>query len=126
MHRARQLAVVTTLLWLSIGNAYPGQPIRSMPKDLTAWGGRIKRSVVLPALKDAPSARFKDIYVSAWTDDHDGKIKPVLCGEVNAKNSFGGYSGFQPFVADEHNALFGPQAADMFGDACGWHLKAIR
>lgn len=45
-------------------------------------------------LKDAESARFRAIKQGppkdgAWT----------LCGEVNAKNSYGGYSGFEPFLA---------------------------
>ena len=42
-------------------------------------------------LKDPESARFK------WSSmmGRNGQY----CGEVNAKNSYGGYTGFRPFVA---------------------------
>lgn len=44
-------------------------------------------------LKDSESARFRGFRQSkpengVWT----------LCGEVNAKNSYGAYSGFEPFL----------------------------
>ncbi len=40
---------------------------------------------VLNLLKDADSAKFRNIYVID---------KSLVCGEVNAKNSYGGYTGF--------------------------------
>jgi hypothetical protein len=44
-------------------------------------------------LKDPGSAKFKDSFFTIW------KETPVVCGHVNSKNSMGGYSGFQRFVA---------------------------
>ena len=44
-------------------------------------------------LKDSRSAEFRNVHFS----DRSGA--PVVCGEVNSKNSFGGMSGFQRFVA---------------------------
>jgi hypothetical protein len=45
-------------------------------------------------LKDPDSAQFRKTYF------HRGKSGvPVACGQVNAKNSMGGYSGFQRFVS---------------------------
>lgn len=44
-------------------------------------------------LKDPESARFQNIRLSAY----NGGL--VLCGELNAKNSYGGYVGFRRFVA---------------------------
>jgi len=41
-------------------------------------------------LVDPESATFKDVTVN----DLDGRI----CGKVNSKNSFGGYSGFRKFL----------------------------
>lgn len=38
-------------------------------------------------LKDPSSAQFQNLHVRLAT----------LCGEVNAKNSFGAYTGFEPF-----------------------------
>lgn len=43
-------------------------------------------------LKDPDSAQFRDV------EFYDG-VAPVTCGLVNAKNSFGGYSGFERFIA---------------------------
>ena len=42
-------------------------------------------------LKDPKSAQFRDLYFS-------DKMAPVTCGEVNAKNSLGGYTGYERFV----------------------------
>ena len=41
-------------------------------------------------LKDPESAQFQNAFVSTSS---------VVCGEVNAKNSFGGYSGFKRFIS---------------------------
>lgn len=41
-------------------------------------------------LKDAESARFKDVRIGS-----DG----TTCGLVNAKNSYGAYAGYEPFLA---------------------------
>jgi hypothetical protein len=48
-------------------------------------------------LKDSESARYEDVVAVSTKDD--GR---VVCGWVNAKNSYGGYVGFLPFyVAGE-------------------------
>lgn len=44
-------------------------------------------AVVVASLKDPESAQFRDIYIGMT----------YACGQVNAKNSFGGYSGFVDF-----------------------------
>ncbi len=44
-------------------------------------------------LKDPESARFRNLRVSSYEKG------AVICGEVNGKNSYGGYTGYQPFVA---------------------------
>lgn len=44
-------------------------------------------------MKDPDSARFEGVFFSA------SGVTPVACGRVNAKNSFGGYGGFQRFIA---------------------------
>ena len=45
-------------------------------------------------LKDADSAEFRNVYFKRGSDG-----VPVACGEVNSKNSFGGYSGYQQFIS---------------------------
>jgi hypothetical protein len=49
-------------------------------------------------LKDPASAQFRNVRV---VDHAKGK---VVCGEVNAKNSYGGYVGFTLFVAGVNGA----------------------
>jgi len=44
-------------------------------------------------LKDPDSATFQDVHF------YSGGGVPVTCGEVNAKNGFGGYTGYERFVA---------------------------
>ena len=50
------------------------------------------RRAVAETLKDAPSARFRLVRKG---NDRD---RVRVCGEVNSKNGFGGYTGFQKFV----------------------------
>lgn len=43
-------------------------------------------------LKDSASAKFRDLRYAARVQDMWD-----MCGSVNAKNSFGAYTGFEPF-----------------------------
>jgi len=49
------------------------------------------KEIVANGLKDPDSAQFRNIFV------RQGKSKRVTCGEVNAKNSYGGYTGYRTF-----------------------------
>lgn len=59
---------------MSLGNCYDEKNLIEQAKAQVKY-----------KLKDADSAKFRNIYV---------KDKSLVCGEVNAKNSYGGYSGF--------------------------------
>lgn len=50
---------------------------------------KLGKAAVLDKLKDPGSAQFKSAFVNGIS----------YCGEVNAKNSYGGYNGFKRFVA---------------------------
>lgn len=52
---------------------------------------RLARDFVSKSLKDPGSAEFRN--------------QSRLCGEVNAKNSFGGYTGFRRFMAANENMV---------------------
>lgn len=45
-------------------------------------------------LKDPESAEFRRVFFTLGTENI-----PMTCGQVNAKNSFGGYAGFQRFMS---------------------------
>ena len=55
------------------------------------------RKYVTDVLKDPASAQFSDVRLNA--------DKNALCGSVNAKNGFGGYDGFRPFVSTESGVI---------------------
>lgn len=58
-----------------------------------AWMDKGKQAAK-SKLKDPSSAQFRNVYF------HQGaKGVPMTCGEVNSKNSFGGYGGYQKFVS---------------------------
>lgn len=56
------------------------------------------KTAITRDLKDPESAKFRDIgiYKSAT-----GKGGVSVCGEINAKNSYGAYAGYRGFVANE-------------------------
>src|SRR5690606_21122700 len=47
---------------------------------------------VRAVLKDGDSAEFSGLFVYRYQG------APIVCGRVNAKNSFGGYGGYQRFI----------------------------
>lgn len=51
------------------------------------------KQTVANSLKDPSSAQFRDVHLVSYLDGN------VICGEVNGKNSYGGYVGFSSFVA---------------------------
>ncbi len=59
---------------------------------------RAAKSAVSKALRDPDSARFDDAMVRAQRPNVRGELVDVVCGRVNARNGFGGYSGMSGFV----------------------------
>lgn len=55
------------------------------------------KKVIGATLKDPDSSQFRGLFLNP--------SKTALCGEVNAKNSYGGYVGFRPFVATANEAI---------------------
>lgn len=51
------------------------------------------KKALAETLKDPSSAQFRNVRLTPYKDGN------VICGEVNAKNSYGGYVGFKSFVA---------------------------
>ena len=58
----------------------------------------VAKNTIKEMLKDPDSAEFKDVFVKA--KNHNGKTLHTICGSVNSKNSFGGYTGYQKFVTN--------------------------
>ncbi|WEN14301.1 hypothetical protein PY254_13790 [Rhodanobacter sp. AS-Z3] len=59
------------------------------------------KKAVMATLKDPASVQWRDIRAQPRKDSW-GKEHPVICGEYNAKNSYGGYTGFKPFIFEDN------------------------
>lgn len=79
--------ILTTLL-LSTAAAWAAAPSKQT-KDLDAAKVTAAKVFVANGLKDPDSAKFRNVKVK-WGN---------VCGEVNAKNSYGGYVGYRRFYA---------------------------
>ncbi|WP_312834772.1 hypothetical protein [Comamonas sp.] len=60
------------------------------------------KRVIADKFKDPDSVRFRDLYLA-------NKGLPALCGEVNAKNSYGGYTGYKGFFYNPVQAYIDDQ-----------------
>lgn len=82
--------------------------VDSYSKELTAYlaengeEAAVKKATasVANSLKDPSSAQFRNVRIASY------KGGSVVCGEVNGKNSYGGYVGFRPFVAGISESMF--------------------
>lgn len=52
------------------------------------------QDAVKAKLKDPSSAEFRELYFN-----QNAGMPPMACGEVNSKNSFGGFAGYQKFMS---------------------------
>lgn len=73
-------------------------------KGLAGWIGSFgaegeARKLVAHDLKDPSSAQFREIH----------KTDQAVCGEVNAKNSYGAYVGFKHFIVDGSSVSMEPE-----------------
>lgn len=76
-------------------SATPPNPNYKPPSDKVAID--TARRTVTSQLKDPDSAKFSQL-VRKLAPNARGEPTDVICGSVNAKNSFGGYTGSRPFV----------------------------
>lgn len=54
------------------------------------------KTFIVMDLKDPESARFRNVFTKE-NKKEDGSISYLVCGEINAKNSYGAYVGYKPF-----------------------------
>lgn len=68
-------------------------PIASSADDPAQF--EAAKRAVIARLKDPDSAQFRNLRIGKGD---------IVCGEVNARNSYGGMTGFQPFFATAESA----------------------
>ncbi len=57
----------------------------------------IAKNEISSEMKDPESVRFRNIKYIKSNDDND-YVKGTVCGEYNAKNGYGAYTGYKPFL----------------------------
>lgn len=92
----KRFAIASTLALLTAcSGAYQSYTSSALTRSQVAN----VESVVSSTLRDPGSAQFRNIRL-VTANRKDGGAEQWVCGEVNGKNGFGGYVGFQPFVGD--------------------------
>lgn len=84
----RKILIAAVVLGV-VGSAYANQGINEQESNYI-YSNKEK---IKSKLKDPKSAKFGKSFVSRSLG------MPIVCGYVNSKNSFGGYSGEQRFVS---------------------------
>ncbi|MGB3749433.1 MAG: hypothetical protein WA961_14635 [Rhodanobacter sp.] len=77
----------------------PAHAARSEKNKQFLWIEESK-DAVRGALKDGDSAKFRNVIFHRTADG-----LPMVCGEVNSRNGFGGYGGFELFIAAGHKGI---------------------
>jgi hypothetical protein len=90
MSRFFVFALAATLLAGCVSTA---DHVAAQRVTLTAPQIAVAKEVVSHDLKDPNSAQFRNIYGFQY----QGQDLTMVCGEMNAKNSYGGYGGFTYF-----------------------------
>lgn len=67
-------------------------PVQAESRSATPAEIELAREGMQELLKDADSAKFRNVRFGV------GSSKATVCGDVNAKNTFGAYAGFTAFV----------------------------
>ena len=71
------------------------------------------KAMIADQLSDPDSAKYRNLFISEFEEGKGTAASLLsLCGEVNAKNSMGGYTGYRRFVVDERLALIDEGADD--------------
>lgn len=92
------------------------------PHELSGDEMQMVKDKVLSILKDPDSAQFKDIAASI-AEEENGIVE--ACGYVNAKSSYGGYTGFQPFSIVIHTEKDAETRPMMGSPTDGFMSEAI-
>jgi hypothetical protein len=67
--------------------------------------------------RDPSSVSFRNVFLGKRPKPTSNS-KIVVCGEINARNGFGGFTGFQAFIASGTDVYVGRVAGMDVADAC--------
>ena len=89
------IAMIAWALWPSARS----REVRGASTDYSLWVAKAQEDVKA-RLKDPSTAEFRNVRVS------ESSGAPLVCGEVNSNNSFGGKGGYQRFIFGGTQGLF--------------------
>ena len=84
-------------LALAVALGFAGRALAAGEPPAVAAFARAAKATLTARLKEPESARYRNLFVARAKSEGDAKQPLALCGEVNAKTSYGGYAGFQRF-----------------------------
>lgn len=97
-------ALITGAILSHLSSATANEPSKDTPSARAYW--KEVKAKVLNELRDPDSAKFKCGF--AYPDER------AAAGLVNAKNAFGGYTGYQTFVLIEGEVHIVPIITEKF------------
>ena len=99
-------ALLLVALWSESRSPTGSQEIQgAAATDESPFSDTSKQSLWIVMSQDAIKERLRDPDSADFrnTRFYSGGKVPVVCGEVNAKNAFGGFTGFERFIASGDN-----------------------
>jgi hypothetical protein len=81
-------AILSGVIATTAHKALAQAPVVTVTDQEVAMG----KAIVLGRLLDPSSAQFQNVTITRV-----GRAA-IFCGQVNAKNQFGGYTGYRPFI----------------------------
>lgn len=109
---------MTTKIWTSLGAVAV-----VLAAAVTYWL-KYEDWVTLPAARAMISAQMKDPDSTKFRSDRFTK-SGWLCGELNAKNSMGGYVGFKRFISGGANGVFYIEGEGRLGELTAEEVIAL-
>lgn len=99
----KSLIAFALVVVASAALAQVAMPIQVSPEQELAFKNSATNKLLDPAAAQFRNVRFQQV---------EGKV-PVMCAEINAKNSMGGYVGFRPIavLGDAELSVISPDFA---------------
>jgi hypothetical protein len=114
----KQFALLAVLALTACASAPPKIDHTYAPHQMTAAETKSFEAGLRNSMKDPDSTRIGNVYASRSASTNT----IAICGYVNAKNSYGGYSGDKPFVG----AMVGDTFILQLVDNSEFGVKLIR
>ena len=107
------LLCAASIAWAQQPASAPGPGVRKAVEQLHAS----LKAAFRATLRDPESARWGPSFVSM---PDTGDTPMALCGQVNAKNGYGGYTGMSAFIATTDGAIWHEEAERPAAWAAIW------